>query len=100
MSIYTAEYPEKRDFHRMAINSEIIVTTPDGHRLSAFCKDLSGKGMQLQTDEAVEEGAVLETELPSADPQFSSFRTRVKVLRCEKLDQGFRVGCEIQKIQR
>ena len=46
------DYSEKRDFHRMQVNSQIAITTSAGDQLTGTCMDLSATGMQLSVDRA------------------------------------------------
>ncbi|MGB1477302.1 MAG: PilZ domain-containing protein, partial [Marinobacter salsuginis] len=41
------DYSEKRDFHRMQVNSEIEITDSQGNSFKGVCRDLSATGMQL-----------------------------------------------------
>lgn len=93
------DYSEKRDFHRMSMDSRILVTDGSGESFSGICKDLSGSGIQIFLDKPVNVGAELHTLLPSASDQFPPFEAIVEVLRCEPSRDGFLVGTAIKQVK-
>ncbi len=99
MSMTMRDYSEKRDFHRMQVNSEIQITDGEGRSFSGICRDLSGTGMQLYVENEIPEGATLHTLLPSASDQFPPFETEVRVLRAEPWDDGHLLGVAIEKVR-
>ncbi|WP_225316554.1 MULTISPECIES: PilZ domain-containing protein [Marinobacter] len=99
MSEFMRDYSEKRDFHRMTINSEIELTDRNGVTFPAICKDLSGTGMQLFVERALAEGDEIHTLQPSNSEQFPPFETVCRVLRCEPEGEGFVLGVEIVKVK-
>lgn len=100
MATTMRDYSEKRDFHRMQVNSEVMITDTDGNQFKGICKDLSGTGMQIFLDTAMPEGTQLQTLLPSANDQFPPFETMIEVLRCEPQDEGFLIGAAIRQVKR
>lgn len=94
------DYSEKRDFHRMKMNSEIELTDGNGVAFPGICRDLSGTGMQLFVEKAFAEGDEIHTLLPSSSEQFPPFETVCRVLRCEPEGDGFILGVEIVKVKR
>ncbi|MFW5824086.1 MAG: PilZ domain-containing protein [Marinobacter sp.] len=99
MSMTMRDYSEKRDFHRMQVNSEIQITDSEGRTFRGLCRDLSGTGMRLQVNSFVPEGAVLHTLLPSTSDQFPPFETEVRVLRTEPTDDAYLLGVMIEKVR-
>ncbi|WP_250657945.1 PilZ domain-containing protein [Alkalimarinus coralli] len=91
------DYSEKRDFIRMKVDTEIRLSFENSDEtMTAVCKDLSGTGMLIETSEALEENSEFHTSLPSSNPAFPSFETKVKVIRCEESDNNrFLIGAEI-----
>lgn len=100
MSEFMKDYSEKRDFHRMKMNSEIELTDGSGVAFPGICKDLSGTGMQLFVDRAFSEGDEIHTLLPSTSEQFPPFETVCRVLRCDPEGDGFLLGMEILEVKR
>lgn len=100
MSEFMKDYSEKRDFHRMKMNSEIELTDSNGVAFPGICKDLSGAGMQLFVERAFSEGDEIHTLLPSTSDQFPPFETVCRVLRCEPEGDGFLLGMEIVEVKR
>jgi molybdopterin-binding protein len=94
------DYSEKRDFHRMRVNSEIQITTGDGRVVAGICRDLSATGMQLFVEEPVEVGAELVTLILSSDDNFPPFESSVRVLRAEPEGEGFLLGTAIIEVKR
>lgn len=100
MSDNMKDYSEKRDFHRMKLNSDIELTDSNGVAFPGICRDLSGTGMQLFVDRAFAEGDEIHTLLPSTSEQFPPFETVCRVLRCEPEGDGFLLGMEIVTVKR
>jgi len=100
MSETMKDYSEKRDFHRMTMNSEIELTDSNGVAIPGICRDLSGTGMQLYVERALSEGDEIHTLLPSTSEQFPPFETVCRVLRCVPDGDGFLLGMEIVKVKR
>lgn len=100
MSMSMKDYSEKRDFHRMQVNSEIEITDNSGRSFTAICRDLSGTGMLLFVEQALEEGAEIHTLMPSTNDQFPPFETISTVLRCAPDGDGYLIGTTITKVKR
>ncbi|MDG9667473.1 MULTISPECIES: PilZ domain-containing protein [unclassified Hahella] len=94
------DYSEKRDFIRMKVDSEIVLTIADtGRSLTGVCKDLSGAGMSIEIGEPFAEGAEFQTSLPSSNEAFPSFETIVRVIRCTPVSEDrYVIGVEITKV--
>lgn len=94
-------YEEKRDFIRMQVGTEIILTLNDSNKLvSGCCKDLSGTGMLIEISEMLAEGDICKTTLPSNNEAFPSLNTIVKVLRCTPVGENkYLLGVEIVNIE-
>lgn len=99
MSMTMRDYSEKRDFHRMQVNSEIQITDAEGRSFTGVCKDLSGTGMQIYVEGFVAEGVRLHTLLPSTSEQFPPFETEVEVIRSEAAGDGYLLGVAINKVK-
>ena len=100
MSMSMKDYSEKRDFHRMQVNSEIKITASDGRTVTGICRDLSGTGMQLYVEQPAEIGEEFATLLPSSNENFPPFETSIRVLRCEPEGEGYLLGTEITEVKR
>ncbi len=90
------DYSEKRDFIRMKVDTEIILSIEEpAQKIKGICRDLSGTGMLIEVNTAIAEGTSLNTSLPSSNAAFPSFETAVKVIRCTPMDNGhFMIGTE------
>lgn len=96
----TKEYSEKRDFHRMRMNSEIELTDSNGVTLAGICRDLSGTGMRIFVEREFSKGDEIYALLPSSSDQYLPFETQCRVLRCEPESEGYLLGVEIVKVKR
>lgn len=95
------QYAEKRDFIRMKIDTQIILTTPEsGQQHQGICRDLSGAGMSVEVDQHFPADTELSTILPSNNEAFKSFNAVIRVIRCTDLgNQKFLMGAEIISLQ-
>lgn len=100
MATTMRDFSEKRDFHRMQVNTEITISDAQGNQYTGVCKDLSGTGMQLLLDKTIPLGTQLHTVLPSSNDQFPPFETTIEVLRCEPAEDGFLIGAIIREVKR
>lgn len=94
------DYSEKRDFHRMQVESKIEIIDSEGSSFMGTCKDLSATGMQLLVDKAVAVGEELTTVLHSSGDQFPPLETICEVIRCEPEGDGFLLGANISEVTR
>ncbi len=92
------DYSEKRDFHRMQVNSRIEISNADGDTVIGICRDLSAAGMQLFVDSPFTVGEELKTRLEAADEQFPPLETVCEVVRCEPDGDGYLVGINIIEV--
>lgn len=95
-------YDEKRDFIRMKVDTEVILTLDDSQtELKGYCRDLSGTGMLIEVEEAISEGTQCSTTLPSGNDAFPSLDATIKVLRCKRLEESrYQLGAEIVSIEK
>jgi len=95
-------YNEKRDFIRMKVETEVTLTlNGTGEQVKAYCRDLSGTGMLIESTQEIKEGTVCTTRLPSNNEAFPALDAKVKVLRCitsEEDEDRFSLGMEIMEI--
>ena len=101
MNSLIKDYSEKRDFIRMQVNAEItLIVQKTNQTIKAICKDLSGTGMQIETEEAIDAGTEMHTMLPSNNESFPPFETQVVVRRCEETAEGkYLLGTEILTVK-
>jgi len=96
-------YDDKRNFHRMMINSPCLVTLTDDPThasMQAICKDISATGMSLEIEQAnVELGTLLEISIESNNDQIPSLNAKAKVVRCAaESDSVCLIGVEISEM--
>jgi len=90
-------YSEKRNFHRMTLNTDIEVEMIDSHEIyPAFCLNLSGAGLMFRVQEELSEGALCRTTIKSGSEQTADLTATLKIIRCAPNGPaGFVVGAEI-----
>ncbi len=94
------DYSEKRDFHRMQVESEIEITDSKGNTFAGTCRNLSATGMQLLVREPVAIGEELSTVLHPSNDQFPPLETICEIIRCEPEGDGFLLGANISEVTR
>lgn len=101
MTMLSRTYDEKRDFIRMRVDTEIILTVDGSNeQLKGYCRDLSGTGMLIEVEKELAEGAICHTTLASTNSAFPSLDACIKILRCEQLGEDkFHLGTEIVQIE-
>ncbi|AOY87287.1 pilus assembly protein PilZ [Marinobacter salinus] len=92
------DYSEKRDFHRMQVNSEIEITDSSGETFRGTCRDLSATGMQLFVKRPVSIGEELTTVLHSNGDQIPPLETVCEVVRCDEEGDGYLLGTTINEV--
>jgi len=92
------DYSEKRDFHRMRVDSHIHITDSQGHSQIGICRDLSATGMQLSVSHPFTLGDILKTRLESADARTPALETECEVVRCDADGDGYLVGVVIDQV--
>ncbi|MEE8059289.1 MAG: PilZ domain-containing protein [Pseudomonadales bacterium] len=80
MSSAGKSYSEKRDFIRMRINSQVDIRHA-GNEYYGICKDLSGAGMLIETDQVFEIGVELEISIAQKEEAHLPFNATAKVSR-------------------
>lgn len=91
-------YSEKRDFIRMQVNSPVIITYA-GRQYQGLCKDLSGAGMQVETEDSFEVGAQLEVTIQQKGDNHLPFNALVEVTRSKTSTPGSQIiGLAIKEI--
>ena len=75
-------FDEKRNFIRMKINTPVTMHYA-GKDYAGLCKDLSGAGMQIETDETFAVGQTLEVTIEQKGGAHVPFKATVEVTRIE-----------------
>lgn len=94
------DYSEKRDFHRMQVESVIEITDSKGVTFAGTCRNLSAAGMQIFVEKPVAVGEELTTVLHSNSDQFPPLETICEIIRCEPEGDGFLLGADISEVTR
>lgn len=98
MSAYDRSYTEKRNFIRMMVNSPVNITYAN-RNYQGICKDLSGAGMLIETEDTFEIGAELEVTIQQKGDNHLPFNALVKVARVQTAQPGIQViGLNIEEI--
>jgi len=96
------DYKEQRCYPRMDIDCPASFAI-EGHpgRGGAIVKNLSGGGVLMWLEKAVQPGTVLAIEINPPSNITPPMKARVKVLRCTPVDETegqFAVGCAMEQI--
>ena len=98
MALEERAFSEKRDFIRMKINTPVIIHYED-KSFSAICKNLSGAGMQLETEAALNPGDELRVTIEQKHENGTPFDAIVEVTRVEPDRPGLHlIGLEIKEL--
>jgi hypothetical protein len=100
MGINDKPYSEKRDFIRMKISSPLNAKlSVDTGVIEGLCRDLSGGGMQVDTQQALAIGTELEVEVSSDHGHNPTLKARAKVARSGPGENGdYSLGLVILEI--
>jgi hypothetical protein len=83
MNLATRNYEEKRDFIRMKVNCNAIITTADGQKSTGYCHNLSGGGALLELTQKVPLNEPLQVTINSHYGHAPVFSTLGKVVRSQ-----------------
>lgn len=82
------DFEEKRNFFRMRVNGPVKIQRQDSETtFHAEGLDLSASGLSLISDEAVNEGEMLQISIKSHNTELADFVAEAKVVRVQPLDE-------------
>lgn len=91
-------YSEKRSFIRMKVEAPVQLRYGD-REFSAICRNLSGSGLLLETDQELPVGATVEICIPQEGDNRVSFEATAEVNRVDAAENGrFIVGLATRAI--
>ncbi|MBL4822237.1 MAG: PilZ domain-containing protein [Colwellia sp.] len=95
-------FDDKRNFYRMMLNSEVVVTIIDDEtnsQITATCRDLSATGMAIEVAHPLAMSTQVKIKLDSASEQVQSLDIRGKVVRIDEECEGcYLVGIAIEEL--
>lgn len=95
-------FDDKRNFYRMMLNSEVVVTIIDDEansQITATCRDLSATGMAIEVEHPIAMSTHVKVKLDSASEQVQSLDIRGKVVRLDEECEGcYLVGIAIEEL--
>ena len=95
-------YDDQRDFYRMMLNSEVLVTVIDdeaNRELSATCRDLSATGMAFEIDHPLAISTKVRVKVDSASSQVQPLDVTGRVVRIEEESNScYLIGLSIEEI--
>jgi c-di-GMP-binding flagellar brake protein YcgR len=95
-------FDDKRNFYRMMLNSEVIVTVIDdeaNRQLTATCRDLSATGIAIEMEHPLDLGTNVKVKVISANNNVQSLDVSGKVVRIdEENNDCFLIGITIDEI--
>lgn len=96
------DFDDKRDFYRMMINSDVVVTVIDDEvncQLSATCRDLSATGMAFEIEHPLAISTHIRVRVDSASSQIQALDIRGRVVRIEEESKNcYLIGIAIEEI--
>ncbi|PCI59846.1 MAG: PilZ domain-containing protein [Gammaproteobacteria bacterium] len=96
------DYDDKRNFYRMLLNSEVVITVIDDEansKILATCRDLSATGMAVEMSHPLEMGTEVRMRIDSMNNNVQAFDASGKVVRV--LEEGaecYLIGITIQDL--
>jgi c-di-GMP-binding flagellar brake protein YcgR len=95
-------FDDKRNFYRMMLNSEVVVTIIDDEansQITATCRDLSATGMAIEVEHPLALSTHVKIKLDSASEQVQSLDISGKVVRIDEECEGcYLVGVAIEEL--
>ncbi len=95
-------FDDKRNFYRMMLNSEVVVTIIDDEansQITATCRDLSATGMAIEVEHPLALSTHVKIKLDSASEQVQSLDISGKVVRIDEECEGcYLVGIAIEEL--
>ena len=95
-------FDDKRDFYRMMLNSEVMVTIIDDEtnsQITATCRDLSATGMAIELEHPLAISTHVKIKIDSASDLVPALDIRGKVVRVgEECDGCYLVGIAIEEL--
>ncbi|NQY88837.1 MAG: PilZ domain-containing protein [Colwellia sp.] len=95
-------FDDKRNFYRMMLNNEVVVTIIDDEansQIMATCRDLSATGMAIEVEHPLAMSTYVKIKLDSASDQVQSLDIRGKVVRIDEECEGcYLVGIAIEEL--
>ena len=98
MTSMDRSFDEKRSFIRMKVNTQVVIHM-NGRDYQGVCKDLSGAGMLIETDEPFNLGDQMDVSIEQRGENLMPFNARVEVTRVQSGSPGNQVvGLVIREI--
>ena len=95
-------FDDKRNFYRMMLNSEVLVTIIDdetNRQLTATCRDMSATGMAIEMEYPLDLGTNVRVRVESSSQNIQSLDARGKVVRVdEESNDCYLVGVKIEDL--
>ncbi len=95
-------FDDKRDFYRMMLNSEVMVTIIDDEtnsQITATCRDLSATGMAIELEHPLAISTHVKIKIDSASDLVPALDIRGKVVRVgEECEGCYLVGIAIEEL--
>jgi c-di-GMP-binding flagellar brake protein YcgR len=95
-------YDDKRNFYRMLLNSEVVLTVIDDEansKVFATCRDLSATGMAIEMSHPLEMGTAVRMRIDSLNSNVQAFDACGKVVRIvEENPDCYLIGITIQEL--
>jgi hypothetical protein len=94
-----SNHSEKRDFMRMHMNTNAIITDKEGEKHKCLCVDLSAAGVLIEINDNIEVGEKVQLDVPSKLNNFEALSALCTILRAKKEDSIFKMALSIDEIK-
>jgi c-di-GMP-binding flagellar brake protein YcgR len=95
-------FDDKRNFYRMMLNREVVVTIIDDEvnsQMKATCRDLSATGMAIEVDHPIAMSTLVKVKLDSTSDNIQALDISGKVVRVDEECEGlYLVGVAIEEL--
>jgi c-di-GMP-binding flagellar brake protein YcgR len=95
-------FDDKRNFYRMMLNSEVVVTIIDDEansQIKATCRDLSATGMAIEVEHPIAMSTHVKVKLDSSSENIQALDISGKVVRVDEECEGlYLIGISIEEL--
>lgn len=95
-------FDDKRNFYRMMLNSEVVITIIDDEansQITATCRDLSATGMAIEVEHPIAMSTHVKIKLDSSSEQIQSLDMLGRVIRIDEECEGcYLIGISIEEL--
>ncbi|WP_196138460.1 PilZ domain-containing protein [Aliikangiella sp. G2MR2-5] len=101
MSSANNDYEEKRNFIRMFVDAQVVITDPEtGETYQGDSKNLSGDGVMFITEQQFKENQILNVDIRSEQSKLAPLSAQFEVVRVKPVNGGeYEVAGKISSVK-